>query len=142
MLDPYGNIENQQIFLVKRINILFDDNDCQMLNFTNITTFHKYKKEQEKSKLLQALNTSIHHEMLVPLGTNVMIADRLLEAMESEQHKQMAKLVQTCSNLALFHANDLLDYKIIQHGNFTPTYTTESIAETIQQTILLLNYTL
>ena len=84
-----------------------------MLNFTNITTFHKYKKEEEKSKLLQALNTSIHHEMLAPLGTNVMIADRLFEAMESEQHKQMVKLVQTCSNLALFHANDLLDYKII-----------------------------
>lgn len=84
-----------------------------MLNFTNITTFHKYKKEEEKSKLLQALNTSIHHEMVAPLGTNVMIADRLFEAMESEKHKQMVKLVQTCSNLALFHANDLLDYKII-----------------------------
>ena len=93
MLDSNGNIDDHQILLVKRINILFDDNDCQMLNFTNITAFHKYKKEEEKSKLLQALNTTIHHEMLAPLGTNVMIADRLIRAIESEQHREMVKLV-------------------------------------------------
>ena len=84
-----------------------------MLNFTNITTFHEFKKEQEKSKLLQALNTSIHHEMLTPLGTNVMIADRLMDSVESKSQLHMVKLISTCSNLALFHANDLLDYKII-----------------------------
>ena len=135
MLDPGGEAENHKILLVKRISITFDEDECQMLNFTNITTFHKFKREEEKSRLLQALNTSIHHEMLGPLGTSVMIADRLMAAVDREEHKQMVKLVQTCSNLALFHANDLLDYKVIQHGSFTPTYTNESIAETIHQTI-------
>ena len=49
-----------------------------MLAFTNITSFYKFKKEEERSKLLLALNMSIHHEMLTPLGTNVMLADRLM----------------------------------------------------------------
>ena len=121
--------------LVKRINITFDNQECQMLNFTNITNFHKLKKEEETTKLLKALNTSVHHEMLTPLSTNVMIADRLKNSAESEQQKKMIMLIQTCSNLALFHANDLLDYRIIQNGSFSSTLTSESIAETIQQTI-------
>ena len=56
-----------------------------MLNFTNITTFHKLKKEEETTKLLKALNTSVHNEMLTPLSTNVMIAERLKNSAESEQ---------------------------------------------------------
>ena len=70
--------QNSQILLVKRVDITFDDQECQMLTFTNITSLHQFKKEQEKSRLLQALNTSIHHEMLAPLSTNVMIAERLM----------------------------------------------------------------
>ena len=113
-----------------------------MLHFTNITTFHKLKKEEERCKLLQALNASIHHEMLTPLGTNVMIADRLLNTVESNQQKRMVQLILTCSNLALFHANDLLDHKIIQNGSFSSIYTSESITKTIQQSIQLVNYQL
>ena len=142
MQDEGEEQAEDQILLVKRINITFDNQECQMLNFTNITNFHKLKKEEETTKLLKALNTSVHHEMLTPLSTNVMIADRLKNSAESEQQKKMIMLIQTCSNLALFHANDLLDYRIIQNGSFSSTLTSESIAETIQQTIQLIQYTL
>ena len=137
MQDSNEETKNNQILLVKRINITFDNQECQMLNFTNITNFNKLKMEEERCKLLQTLNTSIHHEMLTPLSTNVMISDRLMRLVETEQQKQMVKLISTCSNLALFHANDLLDYKIIQNGNFTSSYTSESITDTIVQTIEL-----
>ena len=60
-----------------------------MLAFTNITSFYKFKKEEERSKLLLALNMSIHHEMLTPLGTNVMLADRLMNTVQSKQEKHM-----------------------------------------------------
>ena len=113
-----------------------------MLNFTNITNFHKLKMEEERCKLLQTLNTSIHHEMITPLSTNVMITERLMNSVETKQQKQMVKLISTCSYLALFHANDLLDYKIIQNGSFTSIYTSESITDTILQTIELTEYTL
>ena len=38
---------DDQILLLKRTNIYFEDQECIMLNFTNITTFYKLKKEQE-----------------------------------------------------------------------------------------------
>ena len=142
MLDLEESSEEYQILLVKRMSVTFDDTECQMLNFTNITSFHKFKQEEQKSKLLQALNTTIHHEMLSPLTTNVMIADRLLKTVEKEQHLQLIRLIMTCSNLALFHANDLLDYKIIQNGSFQPTFTSESVVEAILQTIQILEYTI
>ena len=54
----------------------------------------------------------------------------------------MIRLILTCSKLALFHANDLLDYKIIQNGSFTSTYTSESIIDTIKESVQLMEYTL
>ena len=32
--------QNSQILLVKRVDITFDDQECQMLTFTNITSLH------------------------------------------------------------------------------------------------------
>ena len=43
---------DDQILLVKRKNIYFGDQECHMFNFTNITTFFKFKKEQERCLLL------------------------------------------------------------------------------------------
>ena len=80
--------------------------------------------------------------MLAPLGTNVMLADRLMNYVTSKQQKDMIRLILTCSKLALFHANDLLDYKIIQNGSFTSTYTSESIIDTIKESVQLMEYTL
>ena len=80
--------------------------------------------------------------MLTPLGTNVLLADRLMYDVKSKQQKEMIRLILMCSKLALFHANDLLDYKIIQNGCFTSTYTTESIVDTIEESIQLMEYTL
>ena len=84
MFDMEGRSEMYQIISVKRMSVTFDDIECQMLNFTNITTFHKLKQEEQKRKLLQALNASVHHEMLSPLSTNVMIANRLQKLVEKE----------------------------------------------------------
>ena len=49
-----------------------------MLQFTDIGAENKLKKEQEKNKMLQMLNATVHHEMLSPLKSNVILANRLL----------------------------------------------------------------
>ena len=45
MLDTTNDKTNNQILLVKRINITFENQECLMLNFTNITTLRKLQKE-------------------------------------------------------------------------------------------------
>ena len=44
--------------------------------------------------------------------------------------------------MTLFHANDLLDHKIIEKGNFAPLYTAGSIYETIFETVQIVRLTL
>ena len=47
----------------------------------------------------------------------------------------MVQLILTSSNLALFHANDLLDYNIIKTGFFSSSYSPESITKTVNQIV-------
>ena len=73
MLDKEESSRNKML-LVNKINVVFDDEECLLLNLTDYTAFHKFKIEEEKSRLLQTLNTSIYHELLSPLNANVVIA--------------------------------------------------------------------
>lgn len=44
------------------MSMSFNDKECQVLNFTDITTQKRLKHEEEKSRLLETLNlVKMHH---------------------------------------------------------------------------------
>ena len=69
----------------------------------------------------------MHHEILTPLKVTVQIAERLKTLEDVTQLPEMAQIVSVSSKLVLFHANDLLDHRIIQNGSFAPAYTNTSV---------------
>ena len=66
------------------MNMTFNDKDCQVLNFTDITTQKRLKLEEEKSRMLSSLNTIVHHEMLGPLTANVDFSERLIRYLKDK----------------------------------------------------------
>ena len=124
------------------MSLTFNDKDCQVLNFTDITTYKKLKREEEKSRLLSVLNYSIHHEIIGPLKANIDVAENLRRHQESLKCKEMAKMVVISSKLILFHANDLLDQKFLQNGLFTPVFTQDSPSEAIREIVEMMKATL
>ena len=84
-----------------------------MLNFSDITMYVRFKREEEKNRLLSTLNTSVHHEMLGPLKINIDIVKRLIKQLKkmekSQKLQEMASVVLISSRQILLHANDLLD---------------------------------
>ena len=67
------------------------------------------------------LNASVHHEMLGPLKSNVLFAQKLIKGLKHGSRKKvMAQNIYISSQLLLLHANDLLDHKIIENGGFIP----------------------
>ena len=48
-----------------------------MLNFTDITTYKKLKREEEKNRLLNVINYSVHHEIIGPLKANIDVGENL-----------------------------------------------------------------
>ena len=71
---------NNKSLIINRININFNGKKCKLLSFTDITVYRRLKKQEEMSRLLKTLNTSVHHEMLCPLETNVIIAEKLVNS--------------------------------------------------------------
>ena len=131
MLNATDPNENT-VLIINRLKVTYDDEECVLFNITDITSLYKSKIEQEKRTLLQTLNTSIHHELLSPLNANVTLSEALLSKLESIEHKHMVQLILTSSNLAKFHANDLLDYSVLNKGCFSSSYTPESISLAVE----------
>ena len=83
------------------------------MNFTDITTLEQLKHEQQKSDFLSTVNTSVHHEMIGNLTTNVEVCKRLLQLVIDQQFdakiREMVEIIMIASNQVLLHAHDLID---------------------------------
>ena len=69
----------------------------------------KLKHEEEKTKLMTTLYSSVHHEMIGPLKCNEEAAVRLIRGLKDDQLREQAQLILICSKQLNLHANDLLD---------------------------------
>ena len=47
----------ERTIIVKRTDLRFNNQECQVLNFSEITITKQLKKEEEKRKTLEAINT-------------------------------------------------------------------------------------
>ena len=74
----WEGIMSEKTILVRRMSLNFNDCECQVINFTDISAQKSLIHEKSRSKMLSVLNTSVHHEMLGPLKTNVSLAYRLV----------------------------------------------------------------
>ena len=112
------------------------------MNFSDISTYKRLQREEENNKLLQNLNTTVHHEMLAPLRANIDICQRLLRLVNEQEVKKLIQIILVSSQMVTLHANDLLDQRIIKEGCFVPLYTSGSLLDSINEMIELMNSTL
>ena len=68
---------------------MFDGCQSKILKITDITAYIKLQKAQETTKILKALNDSVHHEMLTPLKVIIDICQMLLAVIQSSAHVEM-----------------------------------------------------
>ena len=73
--------------------MIFNDVECQVLNFNDITSYKRLEEEEEMSRLLKTLNASVHHEMIGPLKTSVDICKRLVVKLPNKEEKRMVQTV-------------------------------------------------
>ena len=142
-VDEQGEVrEADKTLIVKRVNLIFNDKECQVLNFTDVTTTKRLNEEQEKSKQLTDLSTTVHHELLGPLKSNVDFAEYLVKHLKDSRMRKKAKLILISSKMIIFHANDMLDLRFLQTGNFTPSLSLGSASDAITEIVSLVESTI
>ena len=135
--------EGDREIIVKSMEMSYNGEECQVLNFTDITSYKRLKREEETNRLLKILMTSISHEIIGPLKTNVQISACLIKALkEQNKLKEMVETILISSQLVMHHATDLLDQRIIQLGQFVPYYTQGSPSEAITDIVKIVRMTL
>ena len=56
--------------------------------------------------------------------------------------KDLAQMIVINSKLVRFHANDLLDHRVIQSGKFVPSLSVSSVEDSILEIIEMMSWTL
>ena len=118
------------------MELIFDNVECSVINFTDITRYKKLKQQEEINNLLKTLNASVHHEMAVPLKVNVELSQRLVQCLvDQPQLQNYAETVHHSSALVLLHCQDFMDQQLIEKGVFQPYLTEENLEAVIKETI-------
>ena len=61
-------IAQVKFYLLKKQKVFFDNKECQLLVFRDVTAFRLLEEERSKVKLMQILHATVSHEMLNPMG--------------------------------------------------------------------------
>ena len=77
----------------------------------------------------------MYHEILTPIKVNIEIAERLMVLQDFTLLKEMAKVICVSSKLQLFHANNLLDYRILQNRSFSPVLSLSSVTDALVEVV-------
>ena len=109
-----GSAKLDKTLLVKRSKLSFNEKDCQVFNFQDISTYRRLKREEENNKLLAILCSSVHHEMTGPLRCGIELAVRLMRNLKNNPPlRKLAQLILLCCKHVLLHANDLIDKQLL-----------------------------
>ena len=77
---PMNNVIKDITLVLKRTKLIFNDKECVVLNFQDVSLWKRLKQEEQKGKLMSTLYSSVHHEMLGPLKNNVETSLRLVRS--------------------------------------------------------------
>ena len=131
----------QKTIIVKRMDFMFQEKECQIINITDLTAYIKLQKEENTTRLLKTLNASVHHELLTPVKTMIEISQRLIKKMSKyPQEKKMVKTLLLSSQFIMMHAHDFLDQQLIEHGSFAPHFDTGFLGDAISEIVEMMSY--
>ena len=141
ILEPAEKQETKSL-IVTRMPLIFNNNKCQVINFSDITTYKRLEKQEQTNSLLKTLMMTVHHSMIGPLKSNLALSMRLIRNLKKNVvMKEAAKSIYITTQMLMLHANDLLDLRIIEQGSFVPTYVESDITEMIMQVIKVVKFT-
>ena len=80
-LTNFSSTNCDQSLIVKRSKLIFNDRECLVFNFQDISAFKRLRHEEEKSRLMGMLFSTVHHEILGPLSNIIEASVRLIRCL-------------------------------------------------------------
>lgn len=84
---------------------------------------------------MSTLYSSVHHEIIGPLKSNEQAALRLIRGIQDPSLREQAQIILVCSKQAILNANDLLDKKLLQTGEFSPVFSDGSVYHAVMELV-------
>jgi K+-sensing histidine kinase KdpD len=80
---------------------MFNQEECKVATFIDVTEIQKFAKIEADNKLLQMLTSSVTHEMVTPLKCMVSFSETVVKALADSPKRYEAELIMTTSKLLL-----------------------------------------
>ena len=109
---------NKRLFLLSKLNILFNDQDSVLILMQDITNIIEKKEVDEGMRRLLNLHSVVVHELNSPL-TLISELSRALKSSLKTQHNESIDLcdsINSCAKLISCRIKDLIDNKLMHTG--------------------------
>ena len=93
----FSSVTYDLSLIVKRTKLIFNDKECIVFNFQDISAIKKLKREEEKTRLMTLLYSSVHHEIIGPLENNIEASERLIKLVNDKAQRDLAQIILICS---------------------------------------------
>ena len=81
MIKSENDDTTNKVVYLKRTDMIYNNTNCQVLNFLDMTSHYSLERSKEKYRLMKLLNTTVHHEMIAPLKAQEDISRCLYESL-------------------------------------------------------------
>lgn len=93
--------EHYRVLKLSLTNLMFNQEECKVATFRDVTDKSKLAKIEADNKLLHMLTSSVTHEMVTPLKCMVSFSEIVVKALANSPKKYEAELIMTTSKLLL-----------------------------------------
>lgn len=111
-----------------------------MLMLRDLSQYYELNRVKAEANNLKFINSTTTHEMMTPLSCVVLFAERLMNQLTEPKHQRYATLVWRTGKLLKSYIRDLLDRSLIEKGKLTLNYTVSSVAEIVDEVVVMMQY--
>ena len=133
---------NQQELMTVEIsyqNITFEHlQNCHLLTIRDISHLNRLAKQQQELKIMEMVTCSVTHEMITPLMSVSLLANKLSEDIVNKDQNKDARLIFSTTNILLSEVKLLLDRSQLNAGRFKANLDKHPVNKTIVNIVEIL----
>lgn len=120
-------------------NITFEHlPNCHLLTIRDISHLNRLAKQQQELKIMEMVTCSVTHEMITPLMSVSLLANKLSEDIVNKDQNKDARLIFSTTNILLSEVKLLLDRSQLNAGRFKANLDKHPVNKTIVNIVEIL----
>ena len=131
--DSSSDGNENEVIMLKKVGIEFENQSCQMIIIKNWTDYVRYQLSKQQEKVQELITITFSHEMQTPINAILNMVETLLMMNLTKEQKQQCKIIRHSAMLLMYLVSDLLDFHSFKSGKFQKQIDSFNLVEEVTE---------